>query len=238
MGVSLHSLVRRVPKALGPVVGGAFIAVWGVDDGVRLAFVAALALAAVAMVLQQALIEDDGGRHRVPRRRRIRLRLWTVTERRLAQSAGGRHPDSVLRADPGLVRGGVVQPERVAAGHRVSIWRGCRRSNRSRRCCVTFRWRISPTELGKKPFVVTTFVFFTLFPLTLLFCNRSMLLVPAFVLRGLKEFGEPTRKALIMDLAAGRPKGRRVRAVLPDARRDRVLRGIRRRVSLADQPVS
>jgi predicted MFS family arabinose efflux permease len=25
--------------------------------------------------------------------------------------------------------------------------------------------------------------------------------VPAFVLRGLKEFGEPTRKALIMDLA-------------------------------------
>jgi len=25
--------------------------------------------------------------------------------------------------------------------------------------------------------------------------------VPAFILRGLKEFGEPTRKALIMDLA-------------------------------------
>jgi hypothetical protein len=27
------------------------------------------------------------------------------------------------------------------------------------------------------------------------------LLVPAFILRGLKEFGEPTRKTLIMDLA-------------------------------------
>jgi hypothetical protein len=27
------------------------------------------------------------------------------------------------------------------------------------------------------------------------------MLVPAFILRGLKEFGEPTRKALIMDLA-------------------------------------
>jgi hypothetical protein len=26
-------------------------------------------------------------------------------------------------------------------------------------------------------------------------------LIPAFVLRGLKEFGEPTRKALILDLA-------------------------------------
>lgn len=53
----------------------------------------------------------------------------------------------------------------------------------------------------KKPFVVTTFVFFTFFPLVLLFCRSFMWLVPAFILRGLKEFGEPTRKALIMDLA-------------------------------------
>ena len=53
----------------------------------------------------------------------------------------------------------------------------------------------------KKPFVVTTFVFFTLFPLMLLFCQSFHLLVLAFILRGLKEFGEPTRKALIMDLA-------------------------------------
>jgi MFS family permease len=54
---------------------------------------------------------------------------------------------------------------------------------------------------AKKPFVVTTFVFFTLFPLVLLFCESFLWLVVAFILRGLKEFGEPTRKALIMDLA-------------------------------------
>ena len=53
----------------------------------------------------------------------------------------------------------------------------------------------------KKPFVVTTFIFFTLFPLALLFAESFDLLVLAFILRGLKEFGEPTRKALIMDLA-------------------------------------
>ena len=35
----------------------------------------------------------------------------------------------------------------------------------------------------------------------LLFCHSFWLLAAAFVLRGLKEFGEPTRKALIMDLA-------------------------------------
>jgi hypothetical protein len=46
-----------------------------------------------------------------------------------------------------------------------------------------------------------TFVFFTLFPLMLLFSHSFEWLVMAFILRGLKEFGEPTRKALIMDLA-------------------------------------
>jgi MFS family permease len=53
----------------------------------------------------------------------------------------------------------------------------------------------------KKPYVLLTFVFFTLFPLALLFSRSLPALVAAFVLRGLKEFGEPTRKALIMDLA-------------------------------------
>ncbi len=60
MGVTMHSLVRRVPMALGPLVGGVFIGVWGERDGVRLAFRASLALAAVALVLQQRLIADDG----------------------------------------------------------------------------------------------------------------------------------------------------------------------------------
>jgi MFS family permease len=53
----------------------------------------------------------------------------------------------------------------------------------------------------KKPFVLMTFVFFTLFPLVLLYCRSMEWLVAAFVLRGLKEFGEPTRKSLIMDLS-------------------------------------
>ena len=53
----------------------------------------------------------------------------------------------------------------------------------------------------KKPFVVITFFFFSLFPLVLLFSQSIQWLVLAFVLRGLKEFGEPTRKALIMDLS-------------------------------------
>ncbi len=54
---------------------------------------------------------------------------------------------------------------------------------------------------AKKPFVLITFVFFTLFPLVLLFSRSFEWLLVAFILRGLKEFGEPTRKSLIMDLS-------------------------------------
>jgi MFS family permease len=61
-------------------------------------------------------------------------------------------------------------------------------------------------RFGKKPFVLITFGFFSLFPLALLHSESVAPLTAAFVLRGLKEFGEPTRKALIMDLA---PEGRK-----------------------------
>jgi MFS family permease len=54
---------------------------------------------------------------------------------------------------------------------------------------------------AKKPFVVLTFVFFTLFPAVLWFSRSFGWLVVAFVVRGLKEFGDATRKALILDLA-------------------------------------
>ena len=60
MGVTMHSLVRRIPMALGPLVGGLFIAVWGERDGVRLAFMAAFFMAAVALIMQQRMITADG----------------------------------------------------------------------------------------------------------------------------------------------------------------------------------
>jgi MFS family permease len=53
MGVSMHSLVRRIPMALGPVLGGLCIGIWGEKDGVRVAFGAALFMAVLALVLQQ-----------------------------------------------------------------------------------------------------------------------------------------------------------------------------------------
>jgi len=68
-------------------------------------------------------------------------------------------------------------------------------------------------RLDRKPFVLATFAFFALFPLALVALPAvlgALGLGAAFVVGGLREVGEPARKALIVDLA---PSGARGRAV-------------------------
>lgn len=208
MGVSVHSFVRRIPMALGPVIGGAFMAVWGVVDGIRLAFGLSLLLALVAIVLQQRLIDDD---------------------RPLKMGKGGPAGGEAAPAfGPGLVQLLVADIlvrfcERIPYAF-VVIW--CTEHLGGPAVGAAWFGVLTAIEMAtamaiyvpvayfadrgrKKPFVVATFGFFTLFPLVLLFSTSWLLMVVAFVIRGLKEFGEPTRKALIMDLA---PEGRKAAA--------------------------
>ncbi|MEI8243075.1 MAG: MFS transporter [bacterium] len=203
MGVSVLALVRRVPKMLGPVLGGVCIALWGVRGGVRAAFMVALGLALLAAVAQQLLIEDDSGEKKTAEANP--LRLWGEMPASLR---------SLLFSDI-LIR----FCERIPDAF-VVVW--VTRTIAHPASELTFGW-LSAIEnitavlvyvpvaymadrFGKKPFVLITFAFFTLFPLALLQAQSIWLLLPVFVLRGLKEFGEPTRKALIMDLA---PEGRK-----------------------------
>ena len=56
---------------------------------------------------------------------------------------------------------------------------------------------------GREPFVIVTFIMFTLFPISLLISHAFpsysfVLLALAFVIRGFKEFGDTSRKALII----------------------------------------
>ena len=47
MGVSVNSLVRRIPMALGPVIGGTLIGIFGEKKGINIAFIVAFILAGV-----------------------------------------------------------------------------------------------------------------------------------------------------------------------------------------------
>lgn len=195
MGVSLHSLIRRIPMALGPVIGGALIGIFGEIKGVRIAFIVAFVLACVSLLVQQLMIEDKQLDAKIDSSQSAGLNLINLPLRNLLVS------DILVRFCEQIPYAFVV------------IW------------CVSIN-HITPLQFGllttvemvtamliyipvayfadkntKKPFVATTFIFFSVFPLVLLFAKSFWVMVIAFVIRGLKEFGEPTRKALIMDLA-------------------------------------
>ena len=204
MGVTMHSLVRRFPMALGPLVGGACIDIWGLVTGIRLAFIGALAMAMVAAIVQQILIKEDASDQEV----------------QTTKSQAEKNPFRLLREMNPELRNLMVSDILIRFCEQIPyafvvLW-----------CMEVVTMPVTGLQFGllttvematalliyipvayladrgqKKPFVQMTFVFFTLFPLVLLFCQSFWPLVGAFVLRGLKEFGEPTRKALIMDLA-------------------------------------
>ena len=204
MGVTMHSLVRRFPMALGPILGGLCIGAWGVENGVRVAFGAAFVLALIAVFLQQKLIEDDSVTQSddecaiQPEKNPFRLfQSMDASLRRLLVS------DILIRFCEQIPYAFVVVWCMKAIANPVSAFQfGILTSIEMATAVLVY---IPVAHLAdkstKKPFVMATFIFFTFFPLVLAFCQSFLWLIPAFVLRGLKEFGEPTRKALILDLA-------------------------------------
>jgi MFS family permease len=65
-------------------------------------------------------------------------------------------------------------------------------------------------RFGRKPFVIATFVCFALFPLAIAISSGFASLVGAFVIGGLREIGEPSRKAMIVDFALPHLRARTV----------------------------
>ena len=214
LGVSIHSLTRRVPMALGPVIGGALIVFFvhrhgeglGTIIAIRVAFAIAMVLALISVWLIWRYVKDDSDALRKPAKLRESLRYFSPELR-------------VLLVADMFVRFAEQLPYAFLA-----VW-VCRNLSVSE---VRFGW-LTALEMvtamlvylpvawladrgTKKPYVVITFGFFTLFPLSLwlagwlpVHLNQPSLMFPllivAFVIRGLKEFGEPTRKSLILDLA-------------------------------------
>ncbi len=60
----------------------------------------------------------------------------------------------------------------------------------------------------KKSFIVLTYVFFTAFPLAVYLGRSFPALAAAFVIGGLREVGEPARKAFIVDASPEEARGR------------------------------
>jgi MFS family permease len=65
-------------------------------------------------------------------------------------------------------------------------------------------------RIGRKPFVIATFLCFALFPAAVVVAQGFLTLIPAFIIGGLREIGEPSRKAMIVDFAEPHLRARTV----------------------------
>jgi MFS family permease len=195
MGVTIHSLVRRIPMSLGPLLGGTLISLYGTTAGIRISFIVAFLLGIAAIFVILFLMDDEtiGPKTRLKDLRG--LKSFNPAMRNLLIS------DILIRFAEQIPYAFVV----VWAVNNIGI--------------TAFQFGILTViemvtsvlvyipvayfadRYYKKPFILITFIFFTIFPLMLYFSRSFTTLAAAFVVRGLKEFGEPTRKSLIMDLA-------------------------------------
>jgi MFS family permease len=207
MGIAVQAIIKRLPILVGPIMGGILIDSMGFPAGIRIAVAISCLLGLAAILVQRRILERAASSvETVPVRLHLALSQFDPALRRLLLS------DILVRFCERIPSAWVVifamSLPGVGAtefGYLTSLEMGA-----AIVCFIPVAY-ISD-RYGREPFVVMTFVFFTLFPLVLLRSNTIGWLVASFVIRGLKEFGEPARKALIIRYSAGPNQGQQIGA--------------------------
>jgi len=197
MGIGVQSMVRRIPMMAGPLIGGWLVTQFGWQRGVQYALLACIVLGVTTGILQ-----------------------WFLAEPATAKPAEGNQSFfSIVRSFSPVLRELLVSDILIRFCERIPyafviLWA----MNHGKLNAQQFGYLVAiemitamlcyvpvahlADKYGRVPFVLATFVFFTLFPLSLLWADNFWWLAVAFGIRGLKEFGEPARKAIIIGEAA------------------------------------
>ena len=193
MGFTLQSILKRVPIVIAPIIGGALIASRGVLSGVHIGLVITLGLAAVTALLVLRINIP------VQRAEAINIRgVWQSFHRALKRLLIS---DAIIRTCEGMT--GVFAILYVTNVLHFSVARyGTLVAIQMTTSILIYipAGKIAD-RVGRKPFVIATFFSFALFPLAVVFASNFALLVVAFIIGGLREIGEPARKAMIVDFA-------------------------------------
>ena len=207
MGIGVQSLVKRLPILVGPVAGGLLIDRLGIFDGVRAGVVLSILFAGAALAAQASLQDARGAIARPARGGVFKVLADFPPElKRLLFS------DILIRFCERIPAAWIV----IYAMDHVGVSASAFGALISIEMITAMACYIPASHLadryGKEPFVIATFVFFSLFPLTLAFAGGFPVLCLAFAIRGLKEFGEPARKALIIGYSPPESRGQSIGA--------------------------
>ena len=202
VGFSVQAILRRLPIVVAPTLGGLLIASHGVREGVKTGVTVSIALAVFTLLIVSRI------QLTLPALYAANLRgVWDslpVSLRRLLVS------DIFIRTCEGMVDVflvlyalnvvGITAPQfGVLIGVQVT----------TSILCYIPAARLAD-RIGRKPLVIATFIAFSLFPGAVIVAHNFAGLLGAFVIGGLREIGEPARKALILDLGPDRARARGV----------------------------
>ena len=196
MGIGVQSMVRRIPMMLGPLAGGWLVDRFGWRLGIQFALLGCIGLS-LCTALFQWFLADAGP----PRPDHSKARPVSFFE--------------VVKSFSPALRELLVSDILIRFCERIpAVWVVLWVVDHAGLHAREFSWLVTiemvtamlcyipvahlADKYGRRPFVLITFLFFTAFPLTLLWADNFPCLALAFAVRGLKEFGEPARKALIL----------------------------------------
>ncbi len=203
MGFTVQSILRRVPIVIAPTIGGFIIAKYGLSEGMHFGLGISLLLGAVTLLVTS----------------RIRLSLppsegktnlggvWRAlpdTLRKLLAS------DIFIRTCEGMVDVFLVIYATTVIGISAAQFGLLVAIQTLTSIIVQIPAAKLADRFGRKPFVVATFISFSMFPIAVVLSHGFPTLAMAFVIGGLREIGEPSRKAMIVDLALPHLRARSV----------------------------
>ena len=194
IGFTVQSILKRLPIVIAPTLGGLAIAAFGVRAGVRLGIAATLVLALAALsALVRIRIPV------VPEGEPIGIRgIWrslpSPLKVLLLSDVFARTCEGLVDVFLVIYATGVIGVTAPQYGVLIAI-------QMATAILVYVPASKVADRAGRKPFVIATFVCFAAFPIAVVLSKSFPALAAAFVVGGLREVGEPARKAMIVDLS-------------------------------------
>jgi len=202
MAFALQSIQKRLPRIAGPAIAGLVLAAAvahhgspeaGHVAGLRWLVAVSLLLGLISLAMQIAWMPHQAPAPPGPGARAIVAQFPPALRRLLLAEVFTRWCDWLVREFVVLYLLGTRGVDVATVGLLFALQNVI--------ALLTYLpvGRLTAT-VGLQPFIGLTFVFFALFPLSLAVAPDGWGLAAAFVVYGLREIGEPARKALITSL--------------------------------------
>ncbi len=202
MGFTVQSLLKRIPMVISPLIGAAMVGAWGLRPGIRTGLWITLACAAVSIPVLYAI--------NVPAMPRdaVRLRgIWNSFHSALKRLLLS---DIAIRTCEGMADIFVVLYVTNVTHITIPQYGVLVAVQLATSIVVYIPSAALVAQLGRRPFVIATFLCFAFFPVAVIAAPTFAWLVGAFMVGGLREIGEPARKAMIVDFAEPNLRARTV----------------------------